>query len=191
MACVVEALVHLVPTPPERAIVVLQFDSLTDSVAQVNAILEHEPSAVEMFDGLILRLADHNLEYRRYLDFVVGRPESVLIAEFSGHDAIDVRRRAEELAARMRSAPSVSHVLPAFDRSLCNHIWACRKAALPLLMSVPGSRKPVAFVEDTAVDPRKLPEFVRPLPRDPRPQRHGRGVLWSRVGRLPAYPPDD
>ena len=160
LACVVEALVHLVPTPPERAIVVLQFDSLADSVAQVNAILEHEPSAVEMFDGLILRLADHNLEYRRYLDFVVGRPESVLIAEFSGSDPVDVRRRAEALAARMRSAPSVTQVLPAFERDMCNHIWACRKAALPLLMSVPGSRKPIAFVEDTAVDPRKLPEFV-------------------------------
>ena len=160
LACVTEALVHLVPSPPQRAIVVLQFDSLTESVAQVNAILEHEPSAVEMFDGLILRLADHNLEYRRYLDFVVGRPESVLIAEFSGQDAIDVRRRAETLAARMRSVPSVSRVLEALDRRMCDHIWACRKAALPLLMSVPGSRKPVAFVEDTAVDPRKLPEFA-------------------------------
>ena len=43
---------------------------------------------------------------------------------------------------------------------LRDHIWACRKAALPLLMGVPGARKPIAFVEDTAVDPARLPEFT-------------------------------
>ncbi|HEV3136476.1 MAG TPA: FAD-linked oxidase C-terminal domain-containing protein, partial [Pirellulales bacterium] len=36
----------------------------------------------------------------------------------------------------------------------------CRKAALPLLLGLPGTRKPVAFVEDGAVSPEHLPRFV-------------------------------
>ncbi|MBL8826430.1 MAG: 4Fe-4S dicluster domain-containing protein [Planctomycetaceae bacterium] len=51
-------------------------------------------------------------------------------------------------------------MLIASDRETYQHIWACRKAAMPLLMSIPGARKPITFVEDTAVDPTRLPEFV-------------------------------
>lgn len=159
LGVVTAALLHLVPQPRHRGIIVLQFDSFRDSVAMVGRILDTGPSAVEMFDGLILRLADQNLEYRHYLDFVQGRPESVLIAEFSADDADEVRRRAADLVARMRSEPTVSHIIEALDPRLCSHIWACRKAALPLLMSIPGDRKPIAFVEDTAVTIDVLPEF--------------------------------
>jgi FAD/FMN-containing dehydrogenase/Fe-S oxidoreductase len=160
LGCVTEALVNLVPLPPHRSVVVVEFDSLTDSVGTVNAMLAHHPSAIEMFDGMILRLAENNLEYRRKLSFVQGKPESMLIAEFSGSTADEVREPAERLAAEMRAWPGVTHVLIASDRETYQHIWACRKAAMPLLMSIPGARKPITFVEDTAVDPTRLPEFV-------------------------------
>ena len=39
--------------------------------------------------------------------------------------------------------------------------WAIRSAGLGLLMSVKGDSKPLPFVEDTAVSPEKLPEYVR------------------------------
>jgi len=161
LACVTEALVHLVPAPPLRAVVVMEFDSLEDSVGTVNAILEHTPSAIEMFDGMILQLAEKNLEYRNKLSFVVGKPDSMLIAEFSGNTSAEVTAPAERLAAQMRERPGVSHVLVATSRETVQHIWACRKAAMPLLMSIPGARKPITFVEDTAVDPTRLPEFVK------------------------------
>ena len=31
------------------------------------------------------------------------------------------------------------------------NVWKVRKAALPLLLGLPGDKKPIAFVEDTAV----------------------------------------
>src|ERR1700735_582167 len=37
--------------------------------------------------------------------------------------------------------------------------WKVRKAGFSLLMGMVGDAKPVAFVEDTAVDPRVLPQF--------------------------------
>ncbi len=41
------------------------------------------------------------------------------------------------------------------------NIWKVRKDSLGLLMSVPGDRKPIAFVEDPAVPPERLGEFLR------------------------------
>jgi FAD/FMN-containing dehydrogenase/Fe-S oxidoreductase len=161
LATVTEALVHLVPLPAERAIAVLHFDSLAHSVATLGTILSCAPSAVEFFDKMILDLAAESLEYRNYLDFVVGRPESLILVEFSSDSPELVRAGMEQLASKLRGATGLTHILPAYEPKLRDHIWACRKAALPLMMGIPGLRKPIAFVEDTAVDPPKLPEFVR------------------------------
>ena len=48
-----------------------------------------------------------------------------------------------------------------FNGSEQNLVWGMRQAGLGLLMNIPGDAKPVAFVEDTAVSPEKLPEYVR------------------------------
>jgi Fe-S oxidoreductase len=40
-------------------------------------------------------------------------------------------------------------------------VWNLRKAALGLLANIPGDAKPVAVIEDTAIDPEDLPAFVR------------------------------
>ena len=40
-------------------------------------------------------------------------------------------------------------------------IWGVRKAGLGLLLGMKGDKKPIAFVEDTAVAPAKLPEFIK------------------------------
>jgi len=71
-----------------------------------------------------------------------------------------VQAKAGELTEKLAGQPGLFHVLTALDKQLCDHIWACRKASLPLLLGVPGARKPVAFVEDGAVAPRHLPQFV-------------------------------
>jgi FAD/FMN-containing dehydrogenase/Fe-S oxidoreductase len=160
LGTVTEALVHLLPLPKVRAILVLHFDSMANAVASVNTILTSEPSAAELLDGLILRLAQKSLEYRNYLDFVVGQPESLVLVEFNGEHADEVRSKADELIAKLQRQPGLFHILPALDKKLCDHVWACRKAALPLLLGLPGKRKPVAFVEDAAVAPEHLSAFV-------------------------------
>lgn len=161
LATVVEALVHLVPLPKERTIAVLHFDSLDHSTACLGTVLSCSPSAAEFFDRMIIDLARQSLGYRDHLDFVIGNPESLIIVEFSGDTQEQVRSKLDELTDKLRGQPGLTHILPATDPALRDKIWACRKASLPLLMGIPGLRKPIAFVEDTAVDPAKLPEFVR------------------------------
>ncbi|HKD36466.1 MAG TPA: FAD-linked oxidase C-terminal domain-containing protein, partial [Pirellulales bacterium] len=160
LACVTEALVHLVPLPARRGIVVLHFNSLAAAVASITPVLACRPSAAELLDGQIIGLAEKSLEYRHYLDFVVGRPESLMIVEFSGESDDEVARQADDLCERLRGQPGLEHALKAIEPRMCDHIWACRKATMPLLYGIPGARKPIAFVEDTAVDPARLPEFV-------------------------------
>ena len=46
-----------------------------------------------------------------------------------------------------------------------NRVWNLRKAALGLLSNIPGDAKPVAVIEDTAIDPEDLPAFVAEFDR--------------------------
>ena len=83
---------HLVPLPAARGVVVLHFVAGGGRRPRSTGA-GCDPSAVELLDGQIVRLAEKSLEYRNYLDFVVGRPESLVLAEFSGDTAEEVRRQ--------------------------------------------------------------------------------------------------
>ena len=114
MGTITEALVHLLPLPKVRGVVVLHFDSMQPAVASVGAILSCEPSAAELLDGLILRLAEKSLEYRNYLDFVVGEPESLVLVEFNGErSGTKCRPRPTSWSQSCAGQPGLFHVLPA------------------------------------------------------------------------------
>src|SRR5207302_4114957 len=61
---------------------------------------------------------------------------------------------------RLRNQPGVTALVRAIDPALRDPLWNLRSSGLPLLLGMKGDRKPVTFVEDTAVPPERLPEFV-------------------------------
>jgi FAD/FMN-containing dehydrogenase/Fe-S oxidoreductase len=161
LGAVTEALVHAVPLPQERAVVLLQFRTIDDALESVLKILECRPSAVELLDRMIVELSRGNLKYKKSLAFVEGTPDALLIVEFSGDSPTQVSDGIQLLETRLRGQRGLERFLPAKNAEERDQIWNCRKASAPLLLGVPGARKPIAFVEDTAVDPAKMPEFAR------------------------------
>jgi Fe-S oxidoreductase len=81
------------------------------------------------------------------------------MVEFSGEEA-EVADRVERLRRRLHGADGLIAAVPALDPALRDPLWDLRRAAMPLLYGMPGDRKPITFVEDTAVAPARLPEFV-------------------------------
>lgn len=161
LGAITEAVVHLVPLPRERAVVALEFATIDAALAAVPTILTTEPSAVELLDQNIVTLSRANLKYKSALDFVEGTPEAILIVEWSGDRPEIVRDLEQLLSDRLRGAAGLTKWHRAETAERRDALWNCRKAGAPLLLSIPGARKPIAFVEDTAVDPGKLPEFTR------------------------------
>ncbi|MFN0051286.1 MAG: FAD-binding and (Fe-S)-binding domain-containing protein [Planctomycetales bacterium] len=161
LGTVVEALLHVVPLPKERGVVCLQFGTIDAALEATPKILECHPSAVELLDRHIVELSRTNLKYRKSLEFVEGTPDALLIVEFSGETALQVQDGLQLLEQKLCGQPGLEKYIPARDAAQREQIWNCRKAGAPLLLSIPGARKPIAFVEDTAVDPSKLPEFTR------------------------------
>ncbi len=161
LGTVTEALLHVVPLPKERGVVCLQFRTIDAALDSVTKILECQPSAVELLDRHIVELSRTNLKYRKSLAFVEGTPEALLIVEFSADEVVQIADGLQLLEQKLAGQPGLERFLRARDDAQREQIWNCRKASAPLLLSIPGARKPIAFVEDTAVDPAKLPVFTR------------------------------
>jgi Fe-S oxidoreductase len=116
---------------------------------------------MESTDKMILNLARGNIEQSRKLGFVQGNPDSLLMVEYAGESEAEVRAQVEKLEeVRQREKIGYAATL-AFKPEEVKAIWGVRKAGLGLLLGTKGDKKPIAFVEDTAVSPEKLPEFIK------------------------------
>ena len=160
LALVLEATLRLVPIPAERSLLSVQFDDLLDALGAVPLILEHDPSAVELVDRLILSHTIGKPEFEPLRWFIDGDPAGVLLIELQGDRTDDLAGRIDRLEENLRSRGLGSHFFRAASPDAQGRIWKLRKAALGLSMARPGDAKAVAFVEDTAVAPQRLRDYI-------------------------------
>ena len=161
LVAVTEAKVKLVATPKYKALAIAHFSSLSQSMESTIEIVDLGPSAVELVDKSILRPAKSNLGYSRLMNFVTGDPEAILIIEVSSDDELELNSKLTEITKKIKNSGLSYEVTQIIDLEEQSKVWAVRKAGLGLMMNVNSNDKPLPFVEDTAVDTRLLPEYVK------------------------------
>ncbi len=160
LVVVVELKARLVRGPRHTALDVVHYRTLEEALESSLDLLTTGPYAVELTDKLILDLARGNIEQRQRMGFVQGDPAAIMIVEYAGESEAEVRAKVEALEG-LRARKRIGYAAHlAFDAAEQQSIWKLRKAGLGLLLGMKGDRKPIAFVEDTAVDPAKLPAFI-------------------------------
>ena len=161
LATVVEARMRLVRKPKWTAMDVIHFNDDIEALECAQTVLQTAPYAMESTDKMILNLARGNIVQSQRLGFVQGNPSSLLMVEFAGESEDEVKEQVyklEELRTREKIGYAATQ---AFKPEEVRAIWGVRKAGLGLLLGTKGDKKPIAFVEDAAVAPAKLPEFIR------------------------------
>jgi FAD/FMN-containing dehydrogenase/Fe-S oxidoreductase len=161
LGVVLSAKLNLVPLPKAKAVLAIQFDHLLDSLAATPLILRHSPSAVEVMDKSIL---DHTkksaaLEALRR-SFIEGDPAALLCVEFYGERAEDLPPRLEALERALREKRLGYRFYHAVDPVQQARIWSLREAGLGLSMAMRDDAKSISFVEDTAVAPERLRDYI-------------------------------
>ena len=161
LGVVVEAKMRLVPKPKWTAMDVIHFYSDQEALECSQVVLQTAPYAMESTDKMILNLARQNIVQSRKLGFVQGDPDSLLMVEFAGETEAEVKEQVFKLE-ELRKAEKIGYTATlAFKPEEVKAIWGVRKAGLGLLLGTKGDKKPIAFVEDTAVAPAELPEFIK------------------------------
>ncbi len=161
LAAVTSARLNLVPVPGNKGLAVLHFSSIGEAMEATVATLEEHPDAVEHIGSMIIRQARQSLGFSRNIGFLQGDPSDILVVEFSGESEAETRNKLDKLGERMRRNGLSFAITDLVDPATQRQVWNMREAGLGLLMNVPGDAKPLPFVEDTAVSPEKLPEYVR------------------------------
>lgn len=150
----------LVPIPPHRGLLVAQFDAALDPYRAVPLLLATDPSAIELVDNMLLRLARDAPGYAADLAFIQGDPAALLIVEQSAASEAELKAR---LTASQRALEKAGFRGP-FSLALRSadqaRVWRARKAGLGILARRRGDMKPVAGIEDTAVPPHALADYM-------------------------------
>ncbi|MBN2614699.1 MAG: FAD-binding protein [Bacteroidales bacterium] len=160
LAFTTEIKLNLEPLPPKnKGLVCVHLDSVPDSLKANLTALELQPHSVELMDRTIMELTRENIEQRKNRFFVQGNPGAVLIVEFAEESMAKVEEKARLLEEKLR-AQNLGFHFPLVTGNDMAKVWNLRKAGLGILNNMAGDAKPVALIEDTAVHPQLLPEYI-------------------------------
>lgn len=158
LAIVTAAELNLVPLPKAKGLGVIFFVSVMEAMQATMELMDLEAVAIEHIDRVLFDQTRGQLQFkqaRALLDLDDQPCESILLVEF--FDNIPYKLEAmKHKNLGLRSATFM-------DEGDQTHIWSLRKAGLSLLTGCKGATKPVAGLEDVAVLPEKLPEYIAGL----------------------------
>ncbi|WP_254808028.1 FAD-binding and (Fe-S)-binding domain-containing protein [Natronosalvus amylolyticus] len=179
LAIVTEATVGLEPVPAEKSMVLLAYESVLEAMDDVQAIVEHDPAAVEVIDDVMIDLARDTAEFAPTTELLPDGTAAVLIVEFYADDVAEGKQKVANLVADRcptvdtEQAPAAEEkrtvtgadvfafdAVEAYDDAERAKIWKLRKSGLPILLSRTTDEKHVAFIEDTGIPPENLRAFV-------------------------------
>ena len=159
LAMVTKATVSLEPAPETKSVALLTYTSLIDAMEDVGPILEHDPAAVEVLDEPLLELARDLEEFKDTLSILPEGTNCFLLVEFYADSDEQGRDKVAALLDD-RVGELAFAGLEAHDEAEQKEFWTMRKASTPILLSRTTDAKHIAFIEDIAVPPEHLPEYI-------------------------------
>ena len=154
-----EATLFTMSLPTYRSAAILMFGSLECAIQAMQLILPLEPSACDLLDRRLLSLgrgAD-----QRFHDLILPDAEAGLIIEFPGASEREVLQRLEDLQRLLKDRRiefQLTRQASTYDD--VESLWALPLKVVSLLASLKGKSRPLPFVEDVAVPPERLAEFL-------------------------------
>ncbi len=152
LAVVTGITLRLVPIPRAKLLVVIRYPDFATALRDAQTLLSRNPQAIETIDATIVDLARTSSLWTQVAPLLPPGDGPLNLIEFIGDDAASLALMAADLPGR--------HLHRAADIAAC---WDLRKAGVGLLGSMPGARKPLAFIEDTIVPPEHLADYVAEL----------------------------
>ena len=147
-------------------------------------------TAVELVDRTMIELALQNPAFAPTVKAsLIGRPDALLLVEFSGDNKALLAGKLERLSQLMGDLGLPDSVVLLLDDPAQKALWEVRKAGLNIMMSLRGDGKPVSFIEDCAVPLAHLAEYTDELTQVFR--KHGTRGTWyahASVGTLHVRP---
>ena len=139
----------LAQKPSCDSLIVAGFDDIVSSARAVQKILPLGPSGIEILEKSLLKLVratDPGLK-----DKIPGDVDNILLIEFDGFDSKVCSRQAQEVRQLLESEGLAANIRMAVSDDEKAKLWHIRKAAMPILYKLKGSKRILPLIEDAAV----------------------------------------
>ena len=167
--------VALAPVPGATSSLFATFSSLESAVAGALRAREAGASACELLDRTFLDVVAQGGTMR-----FDSHVEGVLLAEVEGETTSAAATNAHALRTAFEES-GASNVQLALDDATEHTLWSLRHAASPILSRLDPALKSMQFIEDGAVPPERLPDYVRGV-RRALDAAGIRGVIFGHAG---------
>ncbi|MCV4264212.1 D-2-hydroxyglutarate dehydrogenase YdiJ [Pseudomonas capsici] len=164
---IVEARLNVLPIPKHSILVNVRYAGFMDALRDAKALMALKPLSIETVDSKVLMLAMQDIVWHGVAEYFPQDPDTptlgINLIEFCGDDASEVEQRVHAFVAHLQSDTSVvrlGHTL-AVGSAAVNRVYAMRKRSVGLLGNVKGEARPQPFVEDTAVPPENLADYIQ------------------------------
>jgi len=147
------------PLPHQRVAALVLFRDLEKALEAVQEVCQLEPSACDLLDRRILSLArDANDQFS---ELIPPSAEAALLVEFTDFGDLPLRRRLDEALKIIHAAdPNSLVAMQAFTFEEVEFLWSLPSRVVSLLNQLRGETRPVPLVEDIAVPPAVLRDFL-------------------------------
>ncbi|MGB6036028.1 MAG: FAD-linked oxidase C-terminal domain-containing protein, partial [Cryomorphaceae bacterium] len=145
--------------PAFEAVVCAHFETIHEAMTATVDVMKSKPYACEVMDKTILDLTKGNTEQAENRFFVEGDPGAILCIELRAETQELLQAECSKLIERLKKY-ELGFAYPIVEAPDTTRVWALRAAGLGVLSNLKGKAKPVAFVEDTAVELNDLPEYI-------------------------------
>lgn len=160
LAIVVEAELSLLPIPSHSALVTIGYSTFDSALRAAPELTCLGAASVETVDRMVLLRARNDIVWPRVLKHLPsGSFEALNIIEILGDTPTALATAIDRVRSRLKSSGQTHTVI--VQRQDIEAIWEMRKRAVGLLADMPGLQRPVAFVEDTAVPPQHLADYIQ------------------------------
>jgi len=167
---ITEAKINLLSIPKCSALINLNYLDFNAALRDATGLMKANPTSIETVDSKVLNLAMNDIVWHSVADFFPPsstgeKIQGINLVEYTAdsEDALqaDVKKLTDLLdsAAQDNSTGRIGYSI-AWGSDSVNKIWGMRKKAVGLLGNVDGEIRPVPFVEDTAVPPENLADFI-------------------------------
>lgn len=162
-----EAVLNVLPIPRQSTLVNVRYAGFMDALRDAKALMASSdaPTSIETVDDKVLGLAMQDFIWDDVADFFPSgeMPVSgINLVEFNDDDPKRLTDRVAGFCRHLAQDASVERLgyTLAEGRAQIARVYAMRKRAVGLLGNVQGEQRPLAFVEDTAVPPEHLADYI-------------------------------
>lgn len=169
LAFITEARLDITPIPKVRRLVNIKYDSFDSALRNAPFMVEAKALSVETVDSKVLNLAREDIVWHSVNELITDVPDKEMlglnIVEFAGDDGELIEQQISTLCQRLdelmqQQMGGVIGYQLCEDLGGIERIYNMRKKAVGLLGNAKGRAKPIPFVEDTAVPPEQLADYI-------------------------------